>query len=106
MWNFLSNAEFISTTANFVHVLLFIYLIYLLTSVTRGAFIFLVQIGVVLYAIHAVYVFNKDTTMSRVYNKTVVDHVQKIEIEKTAEGLGESIWSAMGSIGRRLNVFQ
>jgi len=94
-WANFVNSEFLSFTANFMHAILWIVLIYLLTSATKEAFFKIVQIDVFVFVIHTIYIFNKDTTMSRIYTKTVVEQVEKIKIEQTATEIGGSFWSAM-----------
>jgi len=94
-WSYISNAEYISFTANFVHAVLWILLIYLVSTATKSAFLTIVKIGLTVYAIHTLYIFNKSTTMSKIYQQTVVTPLEQVKIEEKAVEVGSSFWTAM-----------
>jgi hypothetical protein len=97
-----ANQEFLAATANVAQACLWIYLFWLLTSVSRDAFMFLAKIAIVIYLIHTIYITNKTATVSKMYNNAVLEPVAKIDPVEAAGAVSNSFWSLGGWIIKKV----
>ena len=100
------NSEFVSGTANCLMALAWIYLFYRLTSISRSAFLFVAEVGVVLYFIYAIFVFNKEAKLSKVYDKAVLQPLASIDVEAQSKTIVDSFVAVFGWVFSKLPAQQ
>lgn len=96
------NPEFLSGTANFLMALAWIYLFWRLTSVSRSAFLFIAEVGVVLWVIYSIYVFNKEAKMSKMLDTAVLRPLERIDVEQSSKTLVDSLFETAGWLVARV----
>lgn len=91
-----TNPEFVSGAANLSILLLTLYFAYRITSITRNACFFVAEMLVVVFLIYSVNVFNKEAKFAKIIDTSIVQPLDKIDVEGGSRNLVESLTTAVG----------
>lgn len=99
-----TNPEFVAGVANCAMALLWIYLFYRLTSISRNAFLFVAEVGVVLWLIYSIFIFNKDTKLSKMVDVAVLKPLDRIDVEEKSRTAVDSLTTAFSWVFSKATV--